>query len=939
MRFLLFIFFPILLCGQSAQYREEIFTRENGLPSDVIYNIKQDHTGFLWLATAEGLSRFDGKQFKTFYLPPEFKALANVISDLEVLPDNRMALATHNGLFIFDLKQYNFTKINLERNNTNSGINDNVFNHLLFDNKKNQLWVGSYNGIHIFDTKKNKFIHSFYAEPNWILKDQLSFAHAFTFAPDSSVFTWINKAGVYRWVVFDTASNKLTDITSKLPESVFDSLHLKKLIPPEMNTITASFKLIYRGFKDNQNTFWGLGSDGLHHFYKDERKFQPIDSLNRFIRQINSESTGAIYLTDKTLWIGTSNAGVLKYNLATKKTIQWRPGTRFKNYYADLIWNFRLNDDNKMWLGFGYGFCSFDTSTFKAERINLPNKPAVFDQFNGCAQFEDSRKNLWFGIGGGNGLVQYITRSKELKHYKPVSQGGNFPLRHPMCVAEDEYGDLWFGTQRGGGLAQWHRMQDSFSVILPQINSEFENDIILDIISDRKGNLWLSVFQIGLVKFDIKTKQFKKYGVESGLKTTNVSNLLLDKSGNIWVGTVYGLYSFDTIKKKFEFYDTKDGLVDNYINCIKQYGDSIFVADTKGVSIFEPENFKIRQKPSKIVLTNFLVSNHEKFLGYSRKIELSFTENNLQIEFAVLDFIRGRDARFAYRLIGADTTWIDIGDKRMVNFINLNSGNYKFQVKAAYNSDNWGIITNLLDIEISPPWWKTSWFAFVLICLIGFVFWLLYKFRLNQLLHLQKVRNDISRDLHDDIGATLSNINILRMLVGQKIPEIHPSHEFLNRIDEEVKHSTDALDDIIWNVNPLNDSMDQLMARMRRYAVEVFEAQNINFIIDLPDETTSLKLDMSKRRDFWLIYKEALHNLIKYSMCSKVEIKLITVSQKLILTIEDNGIGFDTSTQIQGNGLRTMPERAQKMKGNLKIISKVGKGTIVQLEIPIGKKK
>jgi signal transduction histidine kinase len=212
----------------------------------------------------------------------------------------------------------------------------------------------------------------------------------------------------------------------------------------------------------------------------------------------------------------------------------------------------------------------------------------------------------------------------------------------------------------------------------------------------------------------------------------------------------------------------------------------------------------------------------------------------------------------------------------------------------------------------------------------------LYRYRINQLLRLQHVRNRISADLHDELGSSLSGISIMGALAKKDLLETHPSASFVDRMVEEVQQISSSLDDIVWNISPRNDALSSLVARMTRYASELFEARQIQYTITVPEHFEHLRLSMEQRRNFYLIFKESVNNLIKYAQCQHATVHIAVERRKLCLTITDDGVGFDPGVSHGRNGLLNLRQRANSLKGTLQIFSARGKGTSLQLEFPIG---
>jgi signal transduction histidine kinase len=200
---------------------------------------------------------------------------------------------------------------------------------------------------------------------------------------------------------------------------------------------------------------------------------------------------------------------------------------------------------------------------------------------------------------------------------------------------------------------------------------------------------------------------------------------------------------------------------------------------------------------------------------------------------------------------------------------------------------------------------------------------------------LQLIRNEIARDLHDDIGASLSNINILNELAKRNASNPGKANEYLEKASEDIQHVSESLNDIVWNINPKYDDPENLFVRMKRYAADMMDGKNISYEMQFPAESSTLKLNMDKRRDVYLIFKEAVNNLIKYSQAGFASITLQTTDEQLYLLVEDNGIGFDQSVIIAGNGLDNMQQRATTWGAILTITGKPGIGTKVELVMPL----
>lgn len=222
------------------------------------------------------------------------------------------------------------------------------------------------------------------------------------------------------------------------------------------------------------------------------------------------------------------------------------------------------------------------------------------------------------------------------------------------------------------------------------------------------------------------------------------------------------------------------------------------------------------------------------------------------------------------------------------------------------------------------------------ILLLVLILILINRNKLKRTVEMERMRSRLSRDLHDDIGSTLSSINILSRTAQSNLHLTidEKTKSALEKINERSQRLLDSMSDIIWNINPGNDTIEEVMSRMREYATTILEAKNIDYTFNFPKEKMDCKLTMEVKNNMYLIFKEAVNNLSKYSGCSKVSLSLLFDEKNIQLIVEDNGIGFDTNKQTQGGGLINMNYRAAEIKGALRINSTPGRGTSVEVTMP-----
>jgi len=203
---------------------------------------------------------------------------------------------------------------------------------------------------------------------------------------------------------------------------------------------------------------------------------------------------------------------------------------------------------------------------------------------------------------------------------------------------------------------------------------------------------------------------------------------------------------------------------------------------------------------------------------------------------------------------------------------------------------------------------------------------------------MHKMRSDIARDLHDEIGSTLTSISVLSKISGQQIEKDHKAKGMINEISEQSLQIQQNMSDIVWAINPENDKLQNMLVRMREYVAQTLEPKDINTLFSVDETAVKETLTMRQRRDFFLIFKEAINNAAKYSACKNVEIRLVRQDGKIELSIIDDGVGFDTARITSSNGIKNMKARAAALDAVIEIRSASGEGTMVQVNIPLHQK-
>jgi len=269
--------------------------------------------------------------------------------------------------------------------------------------------------------------------------------------------------------------------------------------------------------------------------------------------------------------------------------------------------------------------------------------------------------------------------------------------------------------------------------------------------------------------------------------------------------------------------------------------------------------------------------------------------------------------------------------------MNLEPGNHKLHVKASNNDGVWSRET-VYTIKVIPPFQKTIWFRIIILGFVALLGYMIYLYRKQQRKRLDKIRNRIATDLHDDMGSTLSSIRIFSDVAKKQIEDVKPETvQLLDRISNNATSLSENMQDIIWTIRSDNDTLEDLVSRMREFGLRVCDAKDITFNTSVSQSFKASKLTLEQRRNLYLIFKEALNNAVKYSQCTQIDLILNLKNRFLKLELIDNGKGFDVAAVKRGNGLNNLEKRAKEINGQIDIRSEPGKGTGINLMVILKK--
>lgn len=702
----------------------------------------------------------------------------------------------------------------------------------------------------------------------------------------------------------------------------------------ENDNINIDYEVIYQVLEDRDGTIWFASDKGLYSTSVGGGDFNVVNIM--FNKKEPTSITDILELPNGDIWLTSWGNGIRSINKFFQKTENYvydhKPPSTWKNAYAGaayLTWSIsRQAATGNIWIGCNSGVIMVHNPV---KRTTEYLHPPVFN--NSTVRFivEDSKGNMWFGTQGGR-LIQY--------------SNGEFVVMQDIGtiiykVYFDSQGWIWLATHEKGLYA--------INPANGNILQHYTNDGGPKSLYSNTGNdieqLNDSIIVLGAGALNFVNKRNGRVsilGFEDGLPSNTVRRLRKDQKGFLWIITSNGLCRYNPNNNRITPYGRKDGIVLAEQTTAADFvtsGNHIIFGGGNSLVMFDPGVFTSTQPPSGVTITDFKISNEYlpvDSLLRSQHIKLQHDQNAVSIYYASLSYKQRDKLTYYYKLEGIDKDWIRADRSYYVNYSSLPPGTYTFKIYCENIEGIRCVKTTELVIHIKAPFWRSWWFLSSLLFVVALLIYAVHDLRVNRILAVEKLRNRVARDLHDDMGSTLSTINILSSMAKTKM-SVDPirTTEYLSKISDNSQRMMEAMDDIVWSIKPSNDSMHKIAARMREFATEVLEAKDIELDFKVDEDVFEVKLNMEARRDFFLIFKEAVNNAAKYSKANVVQVHVIMQSKKLQLTVKDDGIGFKVGDADGGNGLGNMQKRADHINGLVTIKSKEGEGATITLAIPI----
>ena len=957
-----------------------IFRNQPGNPycisGNIIMDLVEDKNGILWIATADGgLSRYDYRlsprhQFIQYkHLPEDTSSIpVNMLNALLEDKQGNIWIATSGaGVLKFDKRKQAFSRVGLGPGSTCLDLE--------FDGD-GIIWVGRHGGgiMKINPATNEGQMDSRYLD----YYAKLPHPTVTALYADEEKNMWF---GSWDRVLYRYNLNKGS-------EEVFERDH---------NPHSFGNDEILCFTQDrNFNLLMGGKNSGLHLYNKKQNRFYNFQYDPSREGTIADNTINCIFIDRSgVIWLGT-NKGVSIHNPSQQQFQQtflgqsgnYSKGIGVNDFHKDKngnLWiattegifirrsgessfqqkpivykgnklnvsKFFHDDSGVFYLGTNYSLFAYDPSKNSVSLLVNTEKDSVMNKIIASrvvSIVKDSidGKPVLLVSPYGHFLAYYDLVEKKWVSRLDTTQNiiKNFNLQDNLIrkIYKTSSGKIWFATVVAG-LGEWvknSRPKLRYYTNNPSQQGGLSNNHIFDIVEDKDCNLWITTYGGGLHHFDVKAKKITHISASNNL----LEGLQIDSRGYIWIIGNGNLHRYDPILKSYTSFDLPDieksGGLRGYI-----YKDAYGKMYAGGINYFiefNPLSVRASREKPKVYFTDFKIFNNSfSDLLNKQNISLNYNQNYFTIEFAAPYYASATPVQYAYQLEGIDDAWIEAGTRNSVPYSNLPAGDYVFKVKATNSPGNWNEDIATINVTIIPPFWKTWWFYMFCGLAAMMITYAIYRYRINELLKRQAIRNKIAQDLHDNMGSTLSSISVYSQVA--KIQQAKGNYQGLEHVLGKIATTSSEMisemNDIVWAINPRNDSMEKILQRMDSFAKPLLAVKNIQFSFRYSQDVLAVNLEMQKRKNFYLIFKESVNNALKYSGCSSLAVDIKIKGTNLELMVQDDGAGFEpskvdqSSQSLSGNGLKNMEMRAKEMKGGCTIDSSPGEGTLVYLWFPI----
>lgn len=461
------------------------------------------------------------------------------------------------------------------------------------------------------------------------------------------------------------------------------------------------------------------------------------------------------------------------------------------------------------------------------------------------------------------------------------------------------------------------------------------SDQVVSSVNQENDSIFWICTHTGLNRLNVKTNRFTHFFEQDRLVNNVVYEMLRDDDGNYWISSNGGISKLDPKTNRFRNYTAEDGLQSNEFNAnaaLKSSTGEFYFGGINGFNVFHPRKILHDTTSPTVMLQHYKVYD-KTFIPHpdasGSGVALAYDQNYLTFQFAALEFSAPEKIQYAYKLENFDDDWIDAGNKREAVYTNLDPGRYVFKVRAANPDGYWNEAEASMIFRIAPPYWKTWWFTVLVVIAILGIAYTIHRYRLAQSLKVERLRNKIASDLHDEVGSSLTRISIYSDLLQNNTVE-NESKNYLHDISNMSREIVGTMSDIVWSIDNRSDSFGALLLRMKDFASEVLQAKNIEMEFTTAGIDENRILDPALKQNLYLIFKESINNIVKHAHATHVKVNIANKDGRFFMTIQDNGKGIPHNKAHKGNGLRNMERRAKAIEATF--VLQNHQGTLLSIQ-------
>ncbi|MFN7928956.1 MAG: two-component regulator propeller domain-containing protein [Blastocatellia bacterium] len=962
-----------------GDYQQFVWTDQQGLPQNGISTVAQTPDGYLWLATAEGVVRFDGVRFTAFDTAntPELKS--NNISAVLVTHDGALWACYRSGLTRYQNGRFTFY-------GQAQGLLDNRA-YVLFEDRAHNLWIGTDGGgVNVF--REGRFV-------SYTINNGLPDNRIRAFAEDAEGGVWVGTmAGVARFKdgKFTTYPTREDSRAEPIHALVWTRAGVLWATGTDDGTVNSGKAFTRAGLptellhhrvqaiaEDRKGSVWfSAVKRGLYRFQNG--RFELCTKQNGLV---NDDIQSIFFAANDDLWLGTGGSG-----LALLKRGRFSVYTVRDGLPDEIMGTVRADGEGNLWVKSRGGLSRYRDGKFTTmtERDGLPAgsggalatdragnllvrapgqvlrfKDGRFSRYlskEGLAAshlLEDRAGQLWvgtmfdglFGFQHGE-MTTFTTREGLAENYI-------------TALYEDRAGHLWIGTASGVSLLRDGR------VITWAHKDGYPGRHILAFYEDSQGQVWIGTDGNGLLRFS--NGDFKAITVKDGLYDNLAFQILADNQGNLWMSGNKGIYRA-SLKELNDFadgrakavtsfaYGTMDGMLSRECNGASPAGwktadGRLWFPTIKGLVAVNPQ--QLSTEPPHVLIEQVTVDGVALPAGAPLRIEPG--QERLEVQYTALSWNRPQQLRFKYQLAGIGDAWVEAGTRRTAYFQHLPPGEYRFHVIADNGEGVWNETGATIQFVVIAPFYRRWWF--VSLSMLGIVALAFggFRFRVRQLERANAAQQEFSRrlinahegerqriaaELHDGLSQSLAIIRQRATICLQATDDPLRQQEQMEEIAEAATAVIDEVREIIYDLRPVQLDRMGLTNSLREMLDKVAHAHGLTLEHDL-DELDG-KLPKEAENSLYRIVQEAVNNIVRHADARRASVQLKLNASLLRLVIADDGRGFipDASRDWvvgSGLGLTGIHERTRLLRGDLLVESAPQQGTTITVELPVPEQK